>query len=89
MSIYKIDKSVVIEEKSLAHRREELYKLVNEIMDEHDLETLMLTTLTKIAFLDYLLGTDVKENKRLNSMLDVVNRNRNTCYTLSDLYIRL
>ncbi|MED4287479.1 hypothetical protein [Priestia megaterium] len=72
----------------MIHRREELYKLVNEIMDQHDLETLMNATLTKIAFIDYLMGVDVMENKRLNSMIDVVNSNRKPNYQLTDFYIR-
>ncbi|MBU8855424.1 hypothetical protein BGM24_25995 [Bacillus sp. FJAT-26377] len=88
MSISRFEKSVVLEEKVMVHRREELYKLVNEIMDQQDLETLMIATLSKIAFIDYLLGIDVKENKRLNSMINVVNSNRNTDHQLTDFYIR-
>ncbi|MGN7485315.1 hypothetical protein ACTHPB_27735 [Priestia megaterium] len=88
MSIHKIDRSVVIEEKAMRHRKDELYKLVNEIMDAPDLETLMIATLTKIAFIDYQLGLDVMENHRLNSMIDVVNRNRGTNHELHDFYIR-
>ena len=88
MSIFKIDRSVVVDEKSMRFRKDELYKLVNEIMDQHDLETLMITTLSKIAFIDYLLGLDVMENKRLESMINVVNSNRNTNHQLTDFYIR-
>lgn len=88
MSIIKLNKCVAVEEKTMIHRREELYKLVNEIMDQHDLETLMNATLTKIAFIDYLMGVDVMENKRLNSMIDVVNSNRKPNYQLTDFYIR-
>ncbi|MHC5534689.1 hypothetical protein [Priestia megaterium] len=88
MSVFKIDRSVVIEEKAMRHRREELYKLVGEIMDQHDLETLMINTLSKIAFIDYLLGTDVMENNRLISMINVVNNNRSTNHQLTDFYIR-
>jgi len=87
MSIFKIDRSVVVDEKSMRFRKDELYKLVNEIMDQHDLETLMITTLSKIAFIDYLLGLDVMENKRLESMINVVNSNRNTNHQLTDFYI--
>ena len=57
-------------------------------MDQYDLETLMITTLSKIAFIDYLLGLDVMENKRLESMINVVNSNRNTNHQLTDFYIR-
>ncbi|WP_407728523.1 hypothetical protein ACJMCD_28165 (plasmid) [Priestia megaterium] len=57
-------------------------------MDQHDLETLMIATLSKIAFIDYLLGLDVMENKRLESMINVVNSNRNTNHQLTDFYIR-
>lgn len=89
MSIYNRDKSVVIEEKALIHRREELYKLVNEIMEEKSLEELMIVTLANIAFIDYLLGVEVKENKRLNSMLHFVNQKRATNYTLSDFHIKI
>lgn len=88
MSIFKIDRSVVIEEKAMRHRKNELYKLVNEIMDQHDLETLMVSTLSKIAFIDYMLGLDVMENKRLESMINVVNSNHNTNHQLTDFYIR-
>ena len=88
MSIFKIDRSVVVDEKSMRFRKDELYKLVNEIMDQHDLETLMITTLSEIAFIDYLLGLDVMENKRLESMINVVNSNRNTNHQLTDFYIR-
>lgn len=88
MSVFKIDRSVVVDEKAMRHRKDELYKLVNEIMDQHDLETLMISTLSKIAFIDYLLGLDVMENKRLESMINVVNSNRNTNHQLTDFYIR-
>ncbi|MED4011130.1 hypothetical protein P4606_10685 [Priestia aryabhattai] len=88
MSVFKIDRSVVIEEKAMRHRKDELYKLVNEIMDQKDLETLMTSTLSKIAFIDYMLGLDVIENKRLESMINVVNSNRNTNHQLTDFYIR-
>lgn len=88
MSVFKIDRSVVIEEKAMRHRKDELYKLVNEIMDQRDLETLMTSTLSKIAFIDYMLGLDVMENKRLESMINVVNSNRNTNHQLTDFYIR-
>ena len=88
MSVFKIDRSVVVDEKAMRHRKDELYKLVNEIMDQHDLETLMISTLSKIAFIDYLLGFDVMENKRLESMINVVNSNRNTNHQLTDFYIR-
>lgn len=88
MSVFKIDRSVVIEEKAMRHRKDELYKLVNEIMDQKDLETLMTSTLSKIAFIDYMLGLDVMENKRLESMINVVNSNRNTNHQLTDFYIR-
>lgn len=88
MSVQKIDRSILIDEKAMRFRKDELYKLVNEIMDQHDLETLMISTLTKIAFIDYMLGLDVMENKRLNSMIDVVNSNRNTNHELHDFYIR-
>ncbi|WP_455931244.1 hypothetical protein [Priestia aryabhattai] len=88
MSIFKIDRSIVVDEKAMRHRKDELYKLVNEIMDQRDLETLMIATLPKIAFIDYLLGLDVMENKRLESMINVVNSNRNTNHQLTDFYIR-
>lgn len=88
MSVFKIDRSVVVDEKAMRHRKDELYKLVNEIMDQLDLETLMVATLSKIAFVDYLLGLDVMENKRLESMINVVNSNRNTNHQLTDFYIR-
>lgn len=88
MSIFKIDRSVVVDEKAMRHRKDELYKLVNEIMDQHDLETLMIATLSKIAFIDYMLGLDVMENKRLESMINVVNSSRGTNHQLTDFYIR-
>ena len=88
MSVQKIDRSILIDEKAMRLRKNELYKLVNEIMDQHDLETLMIATLSKIAFVDYLLGLDVMENKRLESMLNVVNNERGTNHQLHDFYIR-
>ncbi|PED63958.1 hypothetical protein [Priestia megaterium] len=88
MNVQKIDRSILIDEKSMRFRKNELYKLVNEIMDQHDLETLMVCTLSKIAFIDYLLGLDVMENKRLESTLNVVNSNRGTNHELHDFYIR-
>jgi len=88
VSIFKIDRSVVVDEKAMRHRKDELYKLVNEIMDQRDLETLMIATLSKIAFIDYLLDLDVMENKRLESMINVVNSNRGTNHQLTDFYIR-
>lgn len=88
MSVHKVDRSVLIEEKAMRHRKDELYKLVGEIMDQQDLETLMIATLTKIAFIDYMLGLDVMENHRLNSMINVVNSNRGTNHQLTDFYIR-
>ena len=88
MSVFKIDRSVVVDEKAMRHRKDELYKLVNEIMDQHDLETLMIATLSKIAFIDYLLDLDVMENKRLESMINVVNSNHGTNHQLTDFYIR-
>ncbi|MEW4242326.1 hypothetical protein Q0N51_25365 [Priestia megaterium] len=72
----------------MRHRKDELYKLVNEIMNQHDLETLMIATLSKIAFIDYMLGLDVMENKRLESMINVINMNRKTNHQLTDFYIR-
>ena len=88
LSVFKIDRSVVVDEKAMRHRKDELYKLVNEIMDQHDLEALMVATLSKIAFIDYLLGLDVMENKRLESMINIVNSSRNTNHQLTDFYIR-
>ncbi|MFP3667763.1 hypothetical protein SB717_21690 [Priestia sp. SIMBA_032] len=88
MSVQKIDRSMLIEEKAVRFRKDELYKLVNEIMEQYDLETLMIATLTKIAFIDYLLGLDVMENKRLESMINVVNSNRGRNHQLTDFYIR-
>jgi len=88
VSTFKIDRSIVVDEKAMRHRKDELYKLVNEIMDQHDLETLMIATLSKIAFIDYLLGLDIMENERLESMINVVNSNRNTNHQLTDFYIR-
>jgi len=88
MSVHKVDRSVLIEEKAMRHRKDELYKLVGEIMDQHDLETLMIAALSKIAFIDYMLGLDVMENHRLNSMINVVNSNRGPNHQLTDFYIR-
>jgi len=88
MSVHKVDRSILIEEKAMRHRKDELYKLVGEIMDQQDLETLMVATLSKIAFIDYMLGLDVMENHRLNSMINIVNSNRGTNHQLTDFYIR-
>lgn len=88
MSISRFDKSVVIEEKTLIGRREHFYKIIDEIINEEDLERMIFNTLHHIAFCDYLLGVEVKENERLNSLLDVVNRKRKTDYQLSDFHIR-
>ena len=88
LSVFKIDRSVVVDEKAMRHRKDELYKLANEIMDQDDLETLMIATLSTIAFIDYMLGLDVMENKRLESLINVVNSNRNTNHQLTEFYIR-
>ena len=88
MSISKFDKCVVIEEKIIKGRIEQFYKIINETIDEPDLDKMIFATLHNIAFYDYLLGKEVKDNKRLNSLLDVVNKRRNTDYTLNDFHIR-
>jgi len=87
MSISKFDKCVVIEEKVIIGRREQFYKIINETIDEPHKERLIFTTLHHIAFCDYLLGTEVKENHRLKSILTIVNRKKSTDYTLSDFHI--
>lgn len=89
MSIIKLDKAIAIEEKTLTHRRDEYYKLLGEIVDEEDLEKLIYTSIHHIAFIDYLLGTEVKENKRLESVINQINKKRNTDYALSDFHIKL
>lgn len=48
----------------------------------------MIAALSKIAFIDYMLGLDVMENHRLNSMINVVNSNRGPNHQLTDFYIR-
>ncbi|WP_243550615.1 hypothetical protein [Priestia megaterium] len=88
MSISKFDKCVVIEEKMIKGRIEQFYKIINEAIDEPDLDKMIFATLHNIAFCDYLLGKEVKDNKRLNSLLDVVNKRRKTNYELTDFYIR-
>lgn len=87
MSISKFDKCVVIEENAIIGRREQFYKIINETINEPESERLIFTTLHHIAFCDYLLGTEVKENHRLKSLLTIVNRKRSTDYTLFDLHI--
>lgn len=74
----------MIEEKAMRHRKNELYKLANEIMNQK----LMIATLSKIAFINYMLELDLMENKRLESMINVVNSNRGTNHQLTDFYIR-
>lgn len=88
MSISKFDKCVVIEEKIIKGRIEQFYKIINETIDEPDLDKMIFVTLHNIAFCHYLLGKEVKDNKRLNSLLDVVNKRRKTDYQLSDFHIR-
>jgi len=88
MSISKFDKCVVIEEKIIKGRIEQFYKIINETIDEPDLDKMIFATLHNIAFCDYLLGKEVNDNKRLNSLLDVVNKRRKTDYQLSDFHIR-
>ncbi|PGX43502.1 hypothetical protein COE67_06580 [Priestia megaterium] len=88
MSISKFDKCVVIEEKIIKGRIEQFYKIINETIDEPELDKMIFATLHNIAFCDYLLGKEVKDNKRLNSLLDVVNKRRKTDYQLSDFHIR-
>ncbi|MED4256776.1 MULTISPECIES: hypothetical protein [Priestia] len=87
MSIHKFDKSVVIEEKTLTSRRDQFYKIIHDIVDEEDLELMLITTLHSIAFCDYLLGTEVEDNKRLNSLINIVNDKRNTTYNLLDFHV--
>ena len=88
MSIHKFDKSVVIEEKTLISRRDQFYKIIHDIVDEEDLELMLITTLHSIAFCDYLLGTEVEDNKRLNSLINIVNDKRNTTYNLLNFHVR-
>ncbi|MHC5531507.1 hypothetical protein [Priestia megaterium] len=88
MSIHKFDKSVVIEEKTLTSRRDQFYKIIHDIVDEEDLELMLITTLHSIAFCDYLLGREVEDNKRLNSLINIVNDKRNTTYNLLDFHVR-
>ncbi|MEB2266115.1 hypothetical protein LAV77_15020 [Priestia megaterium] len=88
MSISKFDKCVVIEEKIIKGRIEQFYKIINETIDEPDLDKLIFATLHNIAFCDYLLGKEVKDNKPLNSLLVVVNKRRKTDYQLCDFHIR-
>jgi hypothetical protein len=87
VSIHKFDKSVVIEEKTLTSRRDQFYKIIHDIVDEEDLELMLITTLHSIAFCDYLLGTEVEDNKRLNSLINIVNDKRNTTYNLLDFHV--
>jgi hypothetical protein len=87
VSIHKFDKSVVIEEKTLISRRDQFYKIIHDIVDEEDLELMLITTLHSIAFCDYLLGTEVEDNKRLNSLINIVNDKRNTTYNLLDFHV--
>jgi len=88
VSIHKFDKSVVIEEKTLISRRDQFYKIIHDIVDEEDLELMLITTLHSIAFCDYLLGTEVEDNKRLNSLINIVNDKRNTTYNLLNFHVR-
>ncbi|PFO12707.1 hypothetical protein COJ70_24370 [Priestia megaterium] len=88
MSISHFDKSIIIEEKVILSRIEQFYKIINETIDEPQEERLIFTILHHIAFCDYLLGTEVKENHRLKSILTIVNKKKGTDYTLSDFHIR-
>ncbi|MCJ7983542.1 hypothetical protein MUB16_04015 [Priestia sp. OVL9] len=63
MGISKFDKCVVIEEKIIKGRIEQFYKIINETIDEPDLDKMIFATLHNIAFCDYLLGKEVKDNK--------------------------
>jgi len=87
MGISKFDKCVVIEETIIKGRIEQFYEIINETIDKPDLNKMIFATLHNIAFCDYLLGEEVKDNKRLNSLLDVVNKRRKTDYQLSDFHI--
>lgn len=87
MSIHKFDKSIVIEEKTLISRRDQFYKIIHDIVDEEDLELMLITTLHSIAFCDYLLGIEVEDNKRLNSLINIVNDKCNTTYNLLDFHV--
>jgi len=88
MSIAKFNSCVVVEENPMVKRREALYRLVNENMYNQNSETTIIAALTKIAFIDYLLGVDVMDNTRLNKMIITINNNRGTNYELTDFYIR-
>ncbi|CAI8949643.1 hypothetical protein EMIT0210MI2_250138 [Priestia megaterium] len=44
--------------------------------------------LHNITFCDYLLCEKAKENKGLNSLINVVNKRRKANYQLSDFHIR-
>ncbi|MEH7312282.1 hypothetical protein [Priestia megaterium] len=60
MSNSRFDKFAVIKEEILINRREQFYKLVSEIIDEEDIESLIFTTLNNISFCEYLLGVEME-----------------------------
>lgn len=87
MDISKFNKAIVIEGDSIAKRIDSLYKLVHEYMEEKELKDRVLITLTQIAFCHYLLGIQVDENCRLDSLISIVNEHYDVEYRLSDLHI--
>ncbi|MGN7233705.1 hypothetical protein ACTHQ0_28520 [Priestia megaterium] len=87
MDISKFNKAIVIEGDSIAKRIDSLYKLVHEYMVEKELKDRVLITLTQIVFCHYLLGIQVDENGRLDSLISIVNEHYDVEYRLSDLHI--
>lgn len=84
-----VDKSVVISEDALLNRLDNFYKLIYENCDEPDLKDLMVITLTKISFCNYLLYGDNYDMFHFKAAIEMVNMKYGTFFTVNDFFVKL
>lgn len=94
MSILQNKDLVSIEKDTILNRKENFYKLVQQLV--HDFESepefddtkLITITLSHIAFLDALLEIEPKENIRLIKLINEVNNRFGSNHKIDDFHIR-
>lgn len=89
----KVEDSILVTEKSLLNRLDNFYKIIYENFDEPDLKDLMVISLTKISFCNYLLYGDNYEDRhamfRFKAAIEMVNKKYDTNYTVNDFFMKL
>jgi hypothetical protein len=94
MSISQNKDSVSIEKDTILNRKENFYKLVEQLL--HDFESepefddtkLITITLSHLAFLDALLGIDPRDNARLSSLMTELNNRFGSNHKIDEFHIR-